>query len=110
VVLRRGVVVGTETKEQNGCVQMQERVRGELQDVLGSRRRCGCAGAGAGKPVEGVAARAAAVRRGEVGAGQREAGKRRCGRRGGTWHEERRRGGGGCAAHGWRSSGASGSR
>jgi hypothetical protein len=29
-VLRWGVVVGTEKREQNGHVQMQERVRGEL--------------------------------------------------------------------------------
>jgi hypothetical protein len=40
-----------------------------------SRRRRGCAGAGAGKPAGGVAARAAAARRGEARAGQREVGK-----------------------------------
>jgi hypothetical protein len=32
-------VVGTEKSEQNGHVQMQERVRGELQDVLGVQKK-----------------------------------------------------------------------
>jgi hypothetical protein len=41
----------------------------------GSKRRRGCAGAGAGKPAGGVAAWAAVARRGEAGAGQREAEK-----------------------------------
>jgi hypothetical protein len=32
-------VVGTEKNEKNGRVQMQERVRGELQDVLGVQKK-----------------------------------------------------------------------
>jgi hypothetical protein len=32
-------VVGTEKNEQNGRVQMQERVLGELQDVLGVQKK-----------------------------------------------------------------------
>jgi hypothetical protein len=32
-------VVGIEKSEQNGRVQMQERVRGELQDVLGVQKK-----------------------------------------------------------------------
>jgi hypothetical protein len=46
-----------------------------------------------------VVARAAAARRGEAGVGQREAGKAAGKAQKGTWHEERRRGGGRCAAH-----------
>jgi hypothetical protein len=74
---------------------------------LGSRRRCGRTGAGAGTPAARVAARAAAVQRGRSRGGPAR------GREGGgeagedAWKGSERCRGGGSAAHGWQSSGGS---
>jgi hypothetical protein len=62
-----------------GVCKCKSKCVGSSRMCSGSRRRHGCAGAGAGKPTAGVAARVAAARRREAGAGQRGPGKRRRG-------------------------------
>jgi hypothetical protein len=79
--------------EMHWCERKKESM-GSSRMCLRPRRRRGCAGAGAGKPAGGVAARAAAARRGEAGAGQRGPGKRWRGCWGGTWHGLEWHGGG----------------
>jgi hypothetical protein len=81
------------------CKHKSECARGSRM-CPGSRRRCGCAGTGAGTPTARVAALAAAVRRGERRSGPAR-GREGGGNAGeGTWRSPERRGGGGGAAHG----------
>jgi hypothetical protein len=58
-----------------GVCKCKSECVGSSRMCSGSRRRRGCAGAGAGKPAGGMAARAVAAGRGEARAGQREAEK-----------------------------------
>jgi hypothetical protein len=88
-----------ESSKEEMAMEMQTRGSkrecvGSSRMCSGSRRRHGRAGAGAGKPAGVVAARAAAARRGEARRGPARGGKRRRRCWGGTWCEERRRGGG----------------
>jgi hypothetical protein len=62
--IRRGGELGKERGEQNGCVQVQEQVHEELQDVLGVQKKARSRGSSCWRPAGCVAARAAAARRG----------------------------------------------
>jgi hypothetical protein len=102
---RRSGEVWCSGEEMSVEMQMRESKRecvGSSRMCSGFRRRCGHAGAGAGKPAGVVAARAAVARRGEARREPARGGKRRRRCWGGTGREERRHGGGRCAAHGRR--------
>jgi hypothetical protein len=90
--VRRGGELGEERGEQNGCVQVQEQVHEELQDMLGVQKKAQSRGSICWQPAGCVAARAAAARRGGARIGPARGGERRRGHWGGTGHRGERRG------------------
>jgi hypothetical protein len=90
--VRRGGELGKEGGEQNGCVQVQEQVCEELQDMLGVLKKARSHGSSCWRPAGCVAARAAAGRRGGARIGPARGGERWRGHWEGTWHRGERRG------------------
>jgi hypothetical protein len=81
-----GGELGKERGEQNGCVQVQEQVHEELQDVLRVQKKSRSRRSSCWRPAGCVAARAAAALHGGARRGPARGGERRRGRWGGTWH------------------------